>query len=282
MTVTDDNLTTARRRDSGAQGSRIPGGTRQRSAAAEKALERRRKRLGAEAVSSTSRHWQRTDKPDAPVAKPSFLTRVRTAPAAAMRRVPFAVVVVGMLLAGLALTLWLSTMSAQDSYQLGVERAYNEQLSDRRDALKKEYESGDSAPELSEKAGELGMIPGNDKARLVVGPDGRARVVGEIKPAEGVKAPSMNNGPKPTAAKPADDAAANPTTPGAQGIPVQGIPVQGTPVTPEAGTTTPAQSAPTTTTPTAAPPADATTPPAYSNVLPSNGGAPGANSGEER
>ncbi|HEY9314161.1 hypothetical protein [Williamsia sp.] len=283
MTLTDDNLATGRRRDSGGPGAGTVRASRPRSAAAEKALERRRKRLGAEALSSTSRHWQRSEKPADPEVKPALLARVRHAPVEVMRRVPFAVVVAGMLLAGLALTLWLSTKSAQDSYQLGVERAYNEQLSDRRDALKKEYEQGDSAPELSEKASELGMIPGNDKARLVVGPDGRATVVGEIKPAAGDKAPSLNNGPKPTAAKPADDAApATPTTPGVQGIPVQGTPLTpdagtATPVTPDAGTATPAP-----TTPGPAAPTATATPPAYSNVLPPNGGAPVANSGEQR
>lgn len=118
-------------------------------------------------------------------------------------RVPFVVVVVVLLLAGLALTLWLSTKSAQDSYQLGVAREQNEQLSDRRDALKKAYESGDSAPELSDKAGALGMIPATDVPRLVIGPDGKETVVGEIKPADGPKAPSMNDAPAPSPRTPA-------------------------------------------------------------------------------
>lgn len=273
MTVTDDNLATGRRRDADASRARTSGANRQRSAAAEKALERRRKRLGAEGLSSTSRHWQRPESAAVPVQKPALWGRMRNAPVQAMRRVPFAVVVVGMLLAGLALTLWLSTKSAQDSYQLGVERAYNEQLSDRRDALKKAYESGDSAPELSEKATDLGMIPATDVPRMVVGPDGRERVIGEIKPAEGDKAPSMNNRPKVTAPRPAEPTAAAPTPPGAQGIPIQG-----TPVTPGADAANPLPTAPDV--PDAPTPVEPPTAPAYSNVLPTNGGAPGANSGE--
>jgi hypothetical protein len=191
-------------------------------------------------------------------------------PVRAARRVPFAVVVVGLLLAGLALTLWLSTKSAQDSYQLGVAREQNEQLSDRRDALVKAYESGDSAPELSDKAGRLGMIPATDVPRLVVGTDGRSTVVGEIKPAEGAKAPSLNDTPRATT--PAPTSPTSPTSPapapGAQGTPVTGT-------TPERQTAVPGQ----TSTPSPASPA---APPAFTNVLPTTGGAPGANSGQSR
>jgi hypothetical protein len=101
--------------------------------------------------------------------------------------------------------------------------------------------------------------------RLVVGTDGRSTVVGEIKPAEGAKAPSLNDTPRattpttPTSPAPAPDA--------------QGTPVTGT--TPEQQATTPGQ----TSTPSPTSPA---APPAFTNVLPPTGGAPGTNSGQSR
>ncbi len=67
--------------------------------------------------------------------------------------------VLALLVVGLGLSLWLSTKAAQDSYRLGIERKVNQSLVDRRDSLKRSYESGDSAPELSDKAAKLGMIP---------------------------------------------------------------------------------------------------------------------------
>jgi type II secretory pathway pseudopilin PulG len=237
-------------------------------------LERRRKRLvrepGAQARSRDRRDVSRASTDvTAPETNSNIVTRLIISPVRAARRVPFAVVVVGLLLAGLALTLWLSTKSAQDSYQLGVAREQNEQLSDRRDALMKAYESGDSAPELSDKAGRLGMIPATDVPRLVVGTDGRSTVIGEIKPAEGAKAPSLNDTPR---AITPSTAPTSPTSP----APAPGA--QGTPVT---GTTTDQQTAapgPTSTQNPATPAA----PPAFTNVLPTAGGAPGANSGQTR
>ncbi len=276
MTITDDQASTRERRAAPAR--RQADGTRVRSAAAQRALDRRRKRLGAETISERSTRGTRVR--PVPVEKDKTnrrsLAGLTSAPLRAARRVPFAVVVVAMLLAGLALTLWLSTKSAQDSYQLGVVREQNEQLSDRRDALKKAYESGDSAPELSDKAGALGMIPGNDKARLVVGPDGKSFVVGEIKPADGPKAPSMNDAPAASPRTPATPARPSATpTPGGQGTPI------GAGTAPEATTPNPATpvlpSAPDGQTP-----ANPAAPPTFSNVLPSTGGAPGSNSGQTR
>jgi hypothetical protein len=216
---------------------------------------------------------------------PNVVLRLVTSPIKAARRIPFAVVVIGLLLAGLALTLWLSTKSAQDSYQLGVARAQNEQLSDRLNALVKTYESGDSAPELSDKAGRLGMIPVTDVPRLVVGTDGRSTVVGDITPADGTTAPSLNDNPRSTSRANAESSpTSSAPTPGQQGIPVQpGTPVQqGAPVEqgdpvdgapPEESTSGPIPAQPET-------PADPASTPGFTNVLPPAGGTPGSNSGQ--
>lgn len=274
MTVTDDQTATRRRR--GEDAART-GGTRQRSAAAERALQRRRKRLAADSVSDDRGRGSRVRSPrvrTSPAENPRSLLRFASAPVRAARRIPFAVVVVGLLVAGLALTLWLSTKSAQDSYQLGAAREQNEQLSDRVDALKKAYESGDSAPELSDKATDLGMIPATDVPRMVIDTDGRETVVGEVTPADGPKAPSMNDTPTSSARTPA--------AAGRTPAPTTGP--QGTPVAPDGNTTTSpgATPSPDQTATTGQTPANPAAPPTFSNVLPSTGGAPGSNSGQTR
>ncbi|ETD34703.1 hypothetical protein [Williamsia sp. D3] len=285
MTVVDDQPGARSRRTA-------EPGTRQRSAAAQRALERRRKRLVREPnapVRSRDRRdaLRATSETVANERDSNLVARLVTSPIKAARRIPFAVVVVGLLLAGLALTLWLSTKSAQDSYQLGVAREQNEQLSDRLNALVKTYESGDSAPELSDKAGRLGMIPVTDVPRLVVGTDGRSTVVGDITPADGPKAPSLNDTPRSTSSANSDPSRTSPApTPGQQGTPVQqgtpiqqGAPVeQGAPVNgapPEESTSGPLPAQPQT-------PANPATTPGFTNVLPPTGGAPGSNSGQTR
>ncbi|WP_328858218.1 hypothetical protein OG579_04305 [Williamsia herbipolensis] len=164
-----------------------------RSPAAQRAIDRRRRRATQR---STTTLVDRRERPTGGV-----LARIVASPADLLRRMPFAVLVVAILAVGLGLTLWLSTTAAQTSYELSAKRQENQTLIDRRDALKKSFESGDSAPELSDKATALGMIPASNVPRLVVAPDGRTRVEGEIAPATGTAAPSMNAG-RPTAVTP--------------------------------------------------------------------------------
>ncbi len=154
-----------------------------RSPAAQRAIDRRRKRA-AQRSTVTIAGRRRPDE--------SFLARISRSPGDLVRRVPFVVLVIGILSVGLGLTLWLSTTAAQDSYQLSVAKQNNQDLTDRRDALKKQFEAGNSAPEIAEKATRQGMIPAKDVARLVIGPDGRSRVVGEMTAAAGSPETSMN------------------------------------------------------------------------------------------
>ncbi|MEV6070879.1 hypothetical protein AB0L82_30415 [Nocardia sp. NPDC052001] len=117
-------------------------------------------------------------------------------------RMSFVATIIALLGCGLALTLLLTTRATEDSYQLGAARRGNEQLSDEKAALQREVEAADSAPELAQRAAELGMIPAKDPARLVVGPDGQVIVIGEPKPAQGGPVPPLNttpSAPPPTA-----------------------------------------------------------------------------------
>ncbi|WP_245547121.1 hypothetical protein [Nocardia brevicatena] len=112
-------------------------------------------------------------------------------------RIPFVVAIMVMIGCGLALTLLLTTRAAEASYQLGDARAINRKLADERAALQREVAAADSPPELATRARELGMIPAQDPARLLVGPDGMVTVIGEPAPAQGTPAPPLNP-PPPT------------------------------------------------------------------------------------
>lgn len=111
-------------------------------------------------------------------------------------RVPFVAAILAMFGCGLALTLVLTTRAAEDSYQLSDAREVNRVLSDERAALQREVAAADSAPELAARARELGMIPADDPARLVVAPDGTVTVIGEPAPAQGPPAPPLNTPPR--------------------------------------------------------------------------------------
>ncbi|MFT4043833.1 MAG: hypothetical protein QM673_11795 [Gordonia sp. (in: high G+C Gram-positive bacteria)] len=160
-----------------------------RSRAAQRAIDRRRARLAEFGdVPSEARniHGYRNGYGAQRV---SLVARVRD--------VPFVVPVIALLLVGLGVSLWLSTKATQDSYRLGIERKENQALMDHRDSLKRTYESGDSAPELSDKAARLGMIPAVNPARVVIGLNGRSRVLGQPQPASGKPVGTINPADKP-------------------------------------------------------------------------------------
>lgn len=107
-------------------------------------------------------------------------------------KVPFVVLVIGSLGAGLALTLWLSTDAAERSYQLGSARQRTELLQQQKEALERDVQEAQAAPTLAEAARGLGMIPTRDTAHLVKDPAGNWVVVGTPKPAQGVPPPPLN------------------------------------------------------------------------------------------
>jgi hypothetical protein len=108
-------------------------------------------------------------------------------------KVPFVVLVIGSLGAGLALTLWLSTAAAERSYQLGSARQRTELLQQQKEALERDVQEAQAAPALAEAARGLGMIPTRDTAHLVQDPAGNWVVVGTPKPAQGVPPPALNS-----------------------------------------------------------------------------------------
>ena len=113
------------------------------------------------------------------------------------------VLVIGSLAAGLGLTLWLSTDSAERSYQLGTARQTNRVLNQQKESLERQVLEAQAAPALAEAARNLGMIPSRDTAHLVQDPAGNWVVVGDPKPAEGSSPPPLNTKlPDPTTAPP--------------------------------------------------------------------------------
>ncbi|MGA5544443.1 hypothetical protein ACPCIR_21510 [Mycobacterium sp. NPDC051198] len=162
------------------------------------------------------------------------LASIELNPRVLISRVPFVVLVIAALGLGLAVTLWLSTGSAERSYQLGHARQVNQGLMQQKEALERDVLEAQAAPALAESARNLGMIPSRDTAHLVQDAAGNWTVVGTPKPAEGVPPPPLNT-PLPEEAPPAPPAPPAPRVvdpreltvraprPGALGVP--GIPV---------------------------------------------------------
>lgn len=162
-------------------GSVMPEG---RTAAAQKAYERRQRRTGSlrESGSLVSRGGE---------------NRVLA------KRIPFVVLVLSLLVSGMGLTLWLSTNSTGQSYEVAEAKQRNQDLRNRKAALEQAVEAGNSAPDLARKAAELGMVQSGNVARLIVGPDGSVRLEGAPVPADGPEpAPLTSVGRDPKAANP--------------------------------------------------------------------------------
>ncbi|MFM9378140.1 hypothetical protein [Gordonia sp. VNK21] len=180
MTLLDDRSTTTSDEDRAARRRPAAGERRTRSGAAEQTGERRVRR-GTGSLAAGRRK--------AAAEAESLFARLRAMPLV----LPLVALVVG----ALAITLYLSTKSAQDAYALAAAKAENQSLSDKRDELKKTYDSGNSAPELSDKAGKLGMVPVAGAPQMVVGADGKARLQGTLDPVTGRRMDSLNPAPDP-------------------------------------------------------------------------------------
>ena len=142
------------------------------------------------------------------------------------RKVPFVVLIIGSLALGLGLTLWLSTASAERSYQLSHARHKNRILQQQKEALERDVREAEAAPALAEAARKQGMIPTRDTAHLVQDPTGSWVVVGTPKPADGVQPPPLN-AKLPEDSPPPPKGAVLPPE-----VPVRLQPVPGTPPAP--------------------------------------------------
>ncbi len=192
--------------------------------------------------------------------------------------VPFIVPIVGLVIAALGLTLYLSTSSAEDSYGLESARRTNQQLTDKRDDLKRAADSGDSAPELSDKAAKLGLVPAVNAPQLVIGADGKSKLVGSLDDeSDGRRLGSLNPEPDPISTidvSKVDDAGGLAGTP----PPAETEPAEQTPAAQRRDGQTAAAASPAA---PVAPDGDPAQTPAP-NVLPEAAATPGRNPGSAR
>ncbi|MEZ0363322.1 hypothetical protein ACAG26_06405 [Mycobacterium sp. pUA109] len=166
-----------------------------------------------------------------PPLRERLLTRLASVdlrPRALLAKVPFVVLVIGSLGVGLGATLWLSTDSAERSYQLGSAREENRALVQQKESLERDVLEAEAAPALAEAARNLGMIPSRDTAHLVQDPAGNWVVVGTPKPAEGVPLPPLNS-KLPDEQAPPTGPAGNPVEVPVRVLPGLGEPIPGLP-----------------------------------------------------
>ncbi|KXO89521.1 hypothetical protein [Tsukamurella pseudospumae] len=197
--------------------------SRPRSSSAQRALDRRQKRLDQQravldaggtlretpAERALRRHRDGAD-------SAGLMSKLPT-PRVLVRRVPFVLALIALVCAGLGLTLWLSTGSAENSYDLSKREAVNNTLAEKKAALERDVKSGESAPGLAERATALGMVPAGNVPVLVGQPNGKVVVVGKPAPATGVAKPALNP-PAPTSGDPSG------ATSDGSGTPVAGNP----------------------------------------------------------
>ncbi|ASR35378.1 hypothetical protein BAY61_10650 [Prauserella marina] len=136
---------------------------RRRSSAAERAYARRAQR---------AKEVQRAKAPEPRAQRVKLLRWPRS-------RASFVLLLMALMVAGVATTLWLSTQAIADSYRLEQLRQDNGHLAERAEQLQREVATAKSPYSLAERAKQLGMVPGGNPARIVVGADGSTTVVGE-------------------------------------------------------------------------------------------------------
>ncbi|MEV7044092.1 hypothetical protein [Amycolatopsis sp. NPDC051061] len=180
--------------------------SRGRTSAAERAYARRAQRadLLKEREPRPAPKPRRT--PDAPEPKLQLKLRLPKS------RASFVLLMMALLAAGVATTLWLTTQAIADSYRLEQLRTTNATLAETKEQLQRDVAKAESPASLAPAAQQLGMVPGGDPARIVVGPDGKTSLVGEPKKAKA-------DTPAVPVAPPAAPAAG---TQSQQGAPIEG------------------------------------------------------------
>ncbi len=98
-------------------------------------------------------------------------------------RVSFVVLVMGLLVVGVVTTLWLSTQSTADSLRLAHAQQATQNLAAKVQLLQQQIARGESPDQIAKLAQQLGMVPANNLAHIVVGPNGQVTVVGTPSPA---------------------------------------------------------------------------------------------------
>jgi hypothetical protein len=178
-------------------------GSRGRTSAAERAYARRAQRADL-LKDREPRPEPKTAEPGAPKAR----LKLRLPKS----RASFVLMMMALLAAGVATTLWLTTQAIADSYRLEQLRTANAHLAETKEQLQRDVAKAESPASLAPAAQQLGMVPGGDPARIIVGPDGKTSLVGEPKKAKADTPPVVVAPPVAAAAG----------TQSQQGAPVEG------------------------------------------------------------
>ncbi|MFC7751924.1 hypothetical protein [Tsukamurella soli] len=125
------------------------------------------------------------------------------------------VAVFALIAAGLALTLYLSTGSAEKSYELGRQLSVNQALEEKKAGLERDVKAGQSAPDLAQRAVGLGMVPAGDLPVLMRDKRGGVTVFGTPAAATGT-APAPLNAPTGQSGAPTSGAPGQPRALGEQ------------------------------------------------------------------
>lgn len=117
-------------------------------------------------------------------------------------RTPFVLLVMGLLAAGVMVTLFLSISAVSDSYRLEDAKKKTTDLTSRVEQLKADVAKGESPEVLYDQARKLGMVPAPDPGRIKVNPDGSVSVTGSPTPATTTPPPpsSTTSAPPPSPA----------------------------------------------------------------------------------
>ncbi len=115
-------------------------------------------------------------------------------------RMPFALLVTGLVAGGLAALLGLNTMSAANELHRHQIATKDAAVAAQLQQLSIEVAQSAAPDNLARAATALGMVPAGNPAFLVIGPDGKVRVMGEPAPATAPPVPAPPK-PKPKPAK---------------------------------------------------------------------------------
>jgi hypothetical protein len=117
--------------------------------------------------------------------------------------VPFALLVIGLIVAGLCALLALNTASAANELSRHDLAARDADIAAQVQQLQNQVAASAAPGSLASAAARLGMVPAGNPAFLKIGADGRVRLLGSAAPASAAAVPAP---PKSTPAKPSKTA----------------------------------------------------------------------------
>ena len=127
-------------------------------------------------------------------------------------RVPFAILVVGLIVGGLVTLLALNTASAANELRRHEAALRDATVAAQLEQLRNQVAASEAPGNLAAIAAQIGMVPGGNPAFLEIGPDGTVSVLGSPAPATAAPvAPPSTAHPSTAAASPAKRGGAHPS-----------------------------------------------------------------------